>query len=208
MPSPSEQLSLSPERSWGRWEEAFLRLWFSTSEGSGCKVQFTLAQKNVNIWYLGRTWGLNAFLLYKVYFKEETYKLRRIKWFVIATHWLALVVHQELFKIPPEIIQYLVSKVFFNSLVCVSSPNVILVVGLIVELVRGLEFGPNWRTPTFQEFINWVLIFPVHIRLGKHLEVRHEIIAGSHMAKHRVDLAGICARLLQVQMAEWLKWSI
>ena len=35
----------------------FFRLWFSTSEGSGCKVQFTLAQKNVNIWDLGRTWG-------------------------------------------------------------------------------------------------------------------------------------------------------
>ena len=33
------------------------------SEGSGCKVQLTLAQKDVNIWNLEKTRGLNAFLL-------------------------------------------------------------------------------------------------------------------------------------------------
>ena len=69
-------------------------------------------------------------------------------------------------------------------------------VGLIVELVRGLEFGANRRTPALQEFINWVLIFPVHIGLGKHFKVWHKIVARSDMAKDRVDLAGIRARLL------------
>ena len=69
-------------------------------------------------------------------------------------------------------------------------------VGLIVELVRGLEFGPNRRTPALQEFINWVLIFPIHVGLGKHFKVRHEIVAGSDVAEHGVNLAGICARLL------------
>merc|ERR1719391_405584 len=88
-------------------------------------------------------------------------------------------VHQELFKIPP---------------------NVILVVGLIVELVRGLEFGPNCRAPALQKFINWVLIFPVHIRLGKHFKVRHEIVARPDVAKHRVDLAGIRAGLLSQEL--------
>ena len=69
-------------------------------------------------------------------------------------------------------------------------------VGLIIELVGSLEFRPHRRAPALQEFINWVLIFPVHIGLGKHFEVWHEIIARSDMAKDRVDLAGIRARLL------------
>ena len=55
-----------------------------------------LPQKNVNIWDLQKTR-----LWLKGISSEDTYKLRRIKGFVIAAHRLTLVVHQELFKIPP-----------------------------------------------------------------------------------------------------------
>jgi len=88
-------------------------------------------------------------------------------------------VHEELFKIPP---------------------NVILVVGLIIELVGSLEFRPHRRAPALQEFINWVLIFPVHVRLGEHFEVGHKIITRSHVFQHGVDLAGVCARLLSKEL--------
>merc|ERR1712107_452940 len=84
----------------------------------------------------------------------------RIEGFIIATNRLALMVYEELFKIPP---------------------NVILVVGLIIELVGSLEFRPHRRAPALQEFINWVLIFPVHVRLGEHFEVGHKIITRSHV---------------------------
>ena len=103
-------------------------------------------------------------------------------------------VHEELFKIPPG---EKVLKVFFiKNRVCGCPPNVILVVGLIIELVGSLEFRPHRRAPALQEFINWVLIFPVHVRLGEHFEVGHKIITRSHVFQHGVDLAGVCARLL------------
>ena len=88
------------------------------------------------------------------------------------------------------------TKYLFDGYIFDTPPDVILVEGLIVELVFRLEFCPNWRTPTLQEFINWILIFAVHIGLGKHLEVGLKIVAGSDMTEHGVDLAGICARLL------------
>ena len=102
-------------------------------------------------------------------------------------------VHEELFKIPPG---EKVLKVFFKNRVCGRPPNVILVVGLIIELVGSLEFRSHRRAPALQEFINWVLIFPVHVRLGEHFEVGHKIITRSHVFQHGVDLAGVCARLL------------
>jgi len=42
-------------------------------------------------------------------------------------------------------------------------PDVILVVGLVVELVRGLELGPNRGTPALEPLVNRVFILPVDV---------------------------------------------
>ena len=121
-PSPSGQLSLSPERSSG-WREGLQTKIFNERRFSPArhgrklfiKILFSnllaLPQKNVNIWDLQKTrlW-LKADVL-KGYL-QDTYKLWRIKWFVIAAHRLTLVVHQELFKIPPGMCS---QKYLFNG---------------------------------------------------------------------------------------------
>ena len=111
-PSPSGQLSLSPERSSGCARRDF-RLSFSMSAGSARMAWPQAFYQNIILQtartapkerqYLGPAKDKTAVKSRCVQgiSSEDTYKLRRIKWCVIAAHRLTLVVHQELFKIPP-----------------------------------------------------------------------------------------------------------
>jgi len=74
--------------------------------------------------------------------------------------------------------------------------DVILMVGLVVEFVRRLEFFPYGGAAAFEKCINRVLVFPVHVGFSKHLEIWDEAIARPDMVQHCKNLACICSRLL------------
>jgi len=66
---------------------------------------------------------------------------------------MALMIDQELFKVPSD---------------------VILMIGIIVKLVASLELFPHRRTSALEEGVNWVLVLAIDIRLGKHFKVRNK----------------------------------
>jgi len=68
--------------------------------------------------------------------------LRGIQRLVISPHWLTIVIQKELFKIPSD---------------------VILMIRIIIQFVRGLELLPDRWTAVLEECIDWVLILPVDI---------------------------------------------
>ena len=63
---------------------------------------------------------------------------------------------------------------------------------LIVKIVRGLD----GRAAAFQETIK-VLVLPINIRLGEHLKVGNEVVAGSDVAQDGVYFASVGPRLLE-----------
>jgi len=68
--------------------------------------------------------------------------LRGIKRLVISSHRLAIVIQEELLKIPSD---------------------VILMIRIIIQFVRGLELLPDRWTAVLEECVDWVLILPVDI---------------------------------------------
>lgn len=121
------------------------------------RVLFTLVKEDFDIWH-------------------------QLHWFqrlIIASDWLALVVHQKLLKIPSD---------------------VILMEGFIVKLVQSLEFGPDRRAAALQEFIDRILVLPVNIGLGEHIKVGDKVIPRSHVLQHRVNLRGVGSRFLSEEL--------
>jgi len=100
------------------------------------------------------------------------------------------VVYQELLKIPPDII---------------------LMVGLVVQFVRGLEFRSYRGTPTLEELVDRILVRSVHIGLCEHLEIGDKVVPGSHVLQHGEYLGGIGSGFLSKELvtgkAQNFKWA-
>jgi len=92
---------------------------------------------------------------------------------------MTLVIQQKFLKIPPYII---------------------LVVGLVVQFIRGLEFLPYRGTPALEKSVDRILILAVHIGFGEHLEIWNEPVTGSNMFYDSVDLTGICTWFLSEEL--------
>jgi len=92
---------------------------------------------------------------------------------------MALVIQQKFLKIPPY---------------------VILVVRLVVQFIRSLEFLPDRGAPALEKSVDRILTLAIHIGFGEHLKIWNEPVTGSNMFYDSVDLTGICTGFLSEEL--------
>ena len=89
--------------------------------------------------------------------------LAGVQGLVVAPHRLAAVVQQELLKVPPGDSGHWLHDC--NNLQSVaSSPDIVLMVGIIIQFVGGLELFPHGRAPALEECVDGILVLAIHLQ--------------------------------------------
>ena len=76
------------------------------------------------------------------------------------------------------------------------SPDIILMIWLVIQLIWSLEFLPYRWTAALKELVNGVLIFTIYIGFGEHLKIWNESVAWTNMLNDSINFAGISTRFL------------
>ena len=90
--------------------------------------------------------------------------LAGVQGLVVAPHRLAAVVQQELLKVPPGDSGHWLHDC--NNLQSVaSSPDIVLMVGIIIQFVGGLELFPHGRAPALEECVDGILVLAIDLQI-------------------------------------------
>ena len=96
------------------------------------------------------------------------------------------------------------------------APDIVLMVGIIIQFVGGLELLPHGRAPALEECVDGILVFSIHLQItcsmwtqsvfttlfnthvtfGKYLKVGHKVVPGSDVLQHCEYFTRVGPRLL------------
>ena len=91
--------------------------------------------------------------------------LAGVQGLVVAPHRLAAVVQQELLKVPPGDGGLWLHDSEPNLQSVASSPDIVLMVGIIIQLVGGLELFPHGRAPALEECVDGILVLAIDLQI-------------------------------------------
>ena len=96
------------------------------------------------------------------------------------------------------------------------SPDIVLMVRIIIQFVGGLELLPHGRASALEECVDGILVFSIHLKItcsmwtqsvfttlfnthvtfGKYLKVGHKVVPGSDVLQHCEYFTRVGPRLL------------
>ena len=92
------------------------------------------------------------------------HNVQGVQGLVVPPHRLAAVVQQELLKVPPGDSGHWLHHSKHNLQSVASSPDIVLMVGIIIQFVGGLELFPHGRAPALEECVDGILVLAIHLQ--------------------------------------------
>ena len=90
--------------------------------------------------------------------------LAGVQGLVVAPHRLAAVVQQELLKVPPGDGGLWLHDSEPNLQSVASSPDIVLMVGIIIQVVGGPELLPDGRASALEKCVDGILVLAIHLQ--------------------------------------------